>query len=101
MFGIVLSALNAFMGPMLLLLVKSILVRFGVMFALFFVVTGFIEFLSASGVLPTAASLQGIFGGVPSVMSYFLSIFGIYKGVGMIFSAYTVRFIIRRIPVIG
>jgi len=41
------------------------------------------------------------FGGVPPAVAYFGGPFQIGTGIGIMVSAYTIRFLIRRIPVIG
>lgn len=97
MFGIVLSALNVILG----FVFRSIIVKFGVFFGLFFVVTEFVQVLIGSGLLPDSSSLNGVFAGIPSGVWYFLDLFNFSLGFSMILSAYATRFIIRRIPVIG
>ncbi len=95
MFGIVLSALNA----VLAFLVRSILVKFVVYFALFFVTTEFISVIS--DILPTGSDLSSALGGVPSDVWYFIDLFNVSTGIPILLSAWVTRFIIRRIPVIG
>lgn len=80
---------------------RSVIVKFGLFFGLFFVTTEFIVVLVGSGMLPTAASLNSAWGGVPASVWYFLDLFNISAGISTMISAYTVRFIIRRIPIIG
>jgi len=95
MFGIVLSALNA----VLAFLVRSILVKFVVYFALFFVTT---EFIGVIGdMLPTGADLSTALGGVPADVWYFIDLFNVSAGIPLLLSAWVTRFVIRRIPVIG
>ncbi len=95
MFGIVLSALNAALA----FLVRSILVKFVVYFALFFITT---EFLTVIGdMLPTGADLTTALGGVPADVWYFIDLFNVSAGIPLLLSAWVTRFIIRRIPVIG
>jgi len=95
MFGIVLSALNA----VLAFLVRSILVKFVVYFALFFVTTEFIAVIS--DILPTGSDLSSALGGVPADVWYFVDLFNVSAGIPILLSAWVTRFIIRRIPVIG
>ncbi len=95
MFGIVLSALNAALG----FVFRSVLVKFVVFFALWFITT---EFVGAIGsLLPNASSLSGALGGIPGGVWYFLDLFNVSAGVPILLSAWATRFIIRRIPVIG
>lgn len=95
MFGIVLSALNA----VLAFLVRSILVKFVVYFALFFVTTEFIAVIS--DILPTGSDLSSALGGVPADVWYFVDLFNVSAGIPILLSAWVTRFIIRRIPLIG
>jgi len=97
MFGILVSALNVALG----FVFRSVIVKFVIFFALFFVVAGFVEVLQASGLLPSAGSLNGVFSLIPSSVWYFLDLFKFSLGFSMVVSAYVARFIIRRIPVIG
>lgn len=97
MFGIVLSALNSVLAFVL----RSIIVKFVLFFGLFFVTTEFVQVLSSSGLLPSAQSLTGLFGGIPSGVWYFLDLFSFSVGFPALLSAWATRFIIRRIPVIG
>jgi hypothetical protein len=95
MFPIVVSALFSVVGWIF----KSVLVKFVVFFALFFVATDFIGYLVLK--LPGASSLTAAFTGIPPGVWWFLDMFQIAAGVKMILAAYVTRFSIRRIPVIG
>lgn len=97
MFGIVLSALYAALGW----LVRSVLIKFVVFFALFFVVTELVSVLQSSGLLPSSGSINGALGGIPSSVWYFLDLFNFSMGFPALLSAWVARFIVRRIPVIG
>lgn len=97
MYGILLSAFNS----VLTFVLRSVLVKFVLFFGLFFVTTEFIQVLSASGLLPSATSLSGVMGGVPSAVWYFLDLFSFSVGFSALLSAWVTRFIIRRIPLIG
>ena len=95
MFGIVLSALNSVLAWVF----RSIIVKFVVYFALYFVCTEFLSILGS--ILPNASSLNGAFSGFTSGMWYFFDLLGLSTGVPMLVSAFATRFIIRRIPIIG
>ncbi|PKU23195.1 DUF2523 family protein [Telmatospirillum siberiense] len=95
MFGIVLSALNS----VLAWLVRSVLVKFAVYFALYFVVSDILAILTP--LLPTASSLGGAFAGIGSGVWYFLDVFQFSVGLPAVLSAAGLRFIIRRLPVVG
>lgn len=97
MFAILVSALNSILGFVL----RSVIVKFVLFFGLFFITTEFIQVLTSSGLLPSASSLSGLFGGIPSAVWYFLNLFSFSTGVSALVSAWATRFIIRRIPVIG
>ncbi|NTV93906.1 MAG: DUF2523 domain-containing protein [Thiobacillus sp.] len=95
MFGRVLSALFSFAGW----LFKSAMVKWVFYFALFFFVTEAIELLTP--LLPGASAISSAFAGLPAGVWYFLDLFRLDYGVPACLSAAVVRFIIRRIPVIG
>lgn len=95
MFGIVSSAINAALG----FLIRSVLVKFGLFFGLFFVTTGFIGYLTDK--LPTAQAITNGLGGISPDIWYFLDLFAFSAGIPIILTAYVTRFAIRRIPFIG
>lgn len=95
MFGIVLSAINAALG----FLLRSVLVKFGTFFALWFITTGFMAYLSSK--LPQVSSINGALGSLTSGLWYFLDYFGFSYGFPMVLSAWILRFMIRRMPVVG
>lgn len=95
MFGIVLSALNAALGFVL----RGVVMKFGIFFALFFVVTGFISILSS--ILPDSTAISNALGGVPASVWFFLDLFNVSTGIPILLSAMVTKFVIRRIPVIG
>ena len=95
MYGILVSALNFFLG----FLVRSVLVKFVTFFALFFITTGFVSYLAP--LLPNATNLNQAVSVIPPQLWYFLDIFQFSTGLSAVVSAYALRFIIRRIPVIG
>ncbi|RRW91046.1 DUF2523 family protein [Pandoraea apista] len=97
MFAIVLSALNAVLGWVF----RSVLIKFVAFFALWFVVTEFVQVLQQAGLFPSTASLSGALGGIPSAVWYFLDLFAFSSGLPVVLAAVATRFIIRRIPVIG
>lgn len=47
------------------------------------------------------SNIQTLFNNIPSGALYFLSLFKVATGLKIVLSAYIVRFIIRRIPLIG
>jgi hypothetical protein len=95
MFGILMSAVGAAFG----FLLRSLLVKFAVFFALFFVTTEFIGYIASK--LPDASSLNATLGQLTPGVWYFLDYFGFSYGFPLILSAMVLRFIIRRIPIIG
>lgn len=97
MFGILISAA----GFVLQFLLRSVLVKFLVFFALYFVVVGFVEVLKASGLLPDASVVSSSFAGIPAGVWYFLDLFLIGTGIKTVMAASMAAFIIRRIPLIG
>lgn len=93
-FGAIISAALGF-------LLRSVIAKFFLFFGLFFVTTEFVQVLLSVGILPSASSLNGVWGGVPSAVWYFLDLFNFTMGFSTILSAMATRFIIRRIPIIG
>ena len=95
MFGILVSAFNF----VLAWVVRSLLVKFVIFFGLYYITSEFIGFLVP--LLPTSSNLSGAMSGLTSATWYFLSVFNVQSGLSMVVSAYSTRFIIRRIPIIG
>lgn len=95
MFAIVSSALFSIVGWVF----KSVLVKFLVFFALFFVATEFIGFIVPK--LPGASALTSAFAAQAPGVWYFLDLFKVGYGITAMLAAYVTRFAIRRIPVIG
>lgn len=95
MFGILLSALNS----VLAWVVRSLLVKFVLFFALYFITSEFVGFIVA--LLPGAGVVDDALSGIGAATWYFLDVFKIQAGLAMVISAYVTRFIIRRIPIIG
>jgi Protein of unknown function (DUF2523) len=98
MFGIVLSALNVILG----FVFRSVIIKFGLFFALFFVASEFIQFItSCNNCIPGSSSVSSALSAIPSSVWYFLNLFKFSQGIVIIFSALAVRFLIRRIPFFG
>lgn len=95
MFGILLSAINAALAWM----VRSLLVKFFVFFAFYFITTEFVGFVVT--LIPSPSSVTGTFSGMASGTWYFLNVFMVTQGLSAVVSAYATRFVIRRLPVIG
>lgn len=95
MFGILVSAFYT----ILRWLVSQLVVKFVVLFALFFVVQAFVAVLAAF--IPTPASLTSALSGVPAGIWFFMDLFAFTQGVPLVVTAIVYRFLIRRIPVIG
>jgi hypothetical protein len=95
MFGIFLSALNTVLG----FVFRQIVVKFVVLFALYFVVQAFVSTLGSF--LPNPANLSSALGSISSGMWWFLDIFAFSQGAPLVVTAMVYRFLIRRIPIIG
>lgn len=95
MYGLLISAYNTILAWLL----RSVLIKFVVYFALFFVTTEFISYVTQF--LPDGSSLTQAFGGLTSDVWWFLDLFQVPFGVSATLSAYVTRFAIRRLPVIG
>jgi len=89
----------AFLMSVISWFVRSVLVKFLIMFALFFVMSEFIPILVK--LLPNSTNLKDLFSLLPDSVWYFLNYFKIPTGITMIISALLTRFLIRRIPLIG
>jgi hypothetical protein len=94
MFAILISAFNATLA----FVFRSIVVKFLIMFALFFVVSAFVPVLQNAGLLPSATALSTAFGSLPSSVWYYLHVFAVDTGAPMVIAAWASRFVIRRIP---
>lgn len=95
MFGIVVSAFNVVLGFVL----RSVILKWGVLFCIFFVVQALSSFVI--GLLPSVSGIGGMLGGVGSDVAYWLTPFRIDFGISGVVSSFGVRFLIRRIPIIG
>lgn len=95
MFGILLSALNTVLG----FVFQQVVVKFLVLFALFFVIQAFVSTLGSF--LPDPASLTGALGSLTAGMWWFLDLFAFSQGAALVVTAMVYRFLIRRIPLIG
>jgi Protein of unknown function (DUF2523) len=95
MYGILLSAFNTILG----FVFRQVVVKFVVLFSLYFVIQEFVGALSS--LLPSPSSLSSSFAGVTSGMWWFLDLFGFSQGASLVVAAMAARFLIRRIPLIG
>jgi hypothetical protein len=97
MYGILISAFNSILGFAL----RTIVIKFVVFSTLFLIVSSFINYIVKANVLPMLSNAQSAAGSIPSSVAYMFTIFNVWVGISMIISAYTTRFMIRRIPFIG
>lgn len=95
MFGILVSALNTALG----FVFRKIVVKFMVLFALYFVIGAFVSTLGEF--VPGPSALSGALSGITSGVWWFLDLFSFSQGAVLVVSAYAYRFLIRRIPLIG
>ncbi|WP_141030728.1 DUF2523 family protein [Salmonella enterica] len=95
MFGIMTSVLYGILG----FLLRSVIVKFTVFFALYFIVQEFVPLIldMVNRQLPLLALISSI----PDSLKYFFNVFKVIDGINIILSAFVTRFIIRRIPIIG
>lgn len=95
MFGILLSAFNTVLG----FLLREVIVKFAVIFALYFVIQ---EFLGVLGqFVPDVGVVQDALAAIPDSAWYFADLFAVSQGIPIILTACVSRFLIRRLPVIG
>ena len=98
--GVDLSPLtNSIDFSTVLVVFRSLIIKFVVFFALYFVVQGFVEILVE--LLPDSSNLSSLFANLSDGFWYFINLSKLPQGISMIISAMATRFIIRRIPVIG
>lgn len=91
-----LAALYAALGFFL----RSVVVKFIILFGLFFIVQEFIPvMLSVIKISPLP--IIDLFSQLPDSVWFYLNLCQVPTGISMMVSAITTRFIIRRIPVIG
>jgi hypothetical protein len=95
MYGILLSAFNA----VLAFVFRQLVVKFVVLFALYFIIQEFVSVLLSF--LPNPADMSGALGGIASGTWYFLDLFAFSQGAPLVVTALVYRFLIRRIPLIG
>ena len=95
MYAILLSALHAGLG----FVFRSVIAKFFVFFALFFITTEFLGVLVDR--LPNGQAMSGALSAIPPAMWYFLDLVHFDVGLPAVLSAWVLRFMIRRIPVIG
>lgn len=95
MFGIILSAINAALA----FFVKSVVLKGIVLLILFSITTTFIPLLIS--LLPNTSGLSNALSFITCEMWYWLEPFQFGNGLAIVLNAYALRFIIRRIPVIG
>lgn len=95
MYGTIVSAINSALG----FIFKTATVKFVLFFGLYMVTYSFIAYLSDK--LPSVTGLDSLFNQIPAGMWYFLDIFKFSTGFNLCLSAFVLRFMIRRIPVIG
>lgn len=97
MFGILLSALSSIVG----FIFKSVIIKFVVFFALFFVVTEFLTVLRSWGGIPQIDTISRNLPAIPAAVWYFLEMMQFPLGLKIAVAAFAARFLIRRIPLIG
>ena len=97
MFGIFLSAINVALG----FVFRSVIIKFALFFALFFVASEFIKFITGCGCIPQIGSVTQAMSKIPGSVWWFLNLFNFAQGLSIIFCALAVRFLIRRIPFFG
>lgn len=95
MYGILISAFNSILGFIL----RQVVVKFVVMFALYFVIQAFVSVLG--GFIPSPSSLSGALGSLTSGSWWFMDLFVFSQGASLVVTALVYRFLIRRIPLIG
>ncbi|MBW8365223.1 MAG: hypothetical protein K0M39_11785 [Rhizobium sp.] len=95
MFGILLSAVNVALG----FAFRGIIVKFGIMFAAWYLALELITALVAY--VPSTSAVSSAMGQFPPLLWYFLDLARIDIGIPLMLGAMTTRFLIRRLPFVG
>jgi hypothetical protein len=95
MFAILSSAFNAALG----FLLRQIVVKFVVLFSLWFVVQVLLTYLISF--LPNPDSLSNSLLAIPPGIWWFMDLFAFTQGASLVVTSFVYRFLIRRMPVIG
>ncbi len=95
MYGILISAFNTILAWVF----QQVVVKFVVLFALYFVIQAFVSVLGSF--IPNPSSMTGALSGLTTGTWWFLDLFAFSQGASMIITAMVYRFLIRRIPLIG
>lgn len=96
-FTAVLSAINLALG----FIFKSIIVKFVFYFALFFIATESIDYLSNANILPNGSSITSALSSLSPTVWWALDLVAFDVVFPMILGAYVTRMLITMIPVIG
>lgn len=97
MYGVIFSALSSLMQ----FLIRGVLAKFFVFFALFYITTEFIPVAIELFLPKDIPNIKDLFNALPNSILYFLYILKVPTGISLFISALLSRFIIRRLPVIG
>jgi hypothetical protein len=95
MYGILLSALNAVLGFVL----RGVIIKFGVMFAAWWIAVELISALVAY--VPSTAAISTAMASFPPLLWYVMDLMRVDIGIPMVLAAMSTRFLIRRIPFVG
>lgn len=95
MYGIILSAINTALA----FVFKQIIVKFFVLFAIFFVIQAFVSVLGTY--VPDPAKLDTALGSLTNGTWWLLDMFAFTQGASLVVTASVYAFLIRRIPLIG
>lgn len=95
MFAILLSAVNSLLG----FVFRGVIIKFAIMFAAWYLVIELIAALVAY--VPGAASIGSALSAFPAGLWFFLDLMRLDIGIPLMLSAFTTRFLIRRIPFVG
>lgn len=98
MYGILLSALNTVLGTAIGLFFRTVVIKFVFFSVMFLIATELLSVIQNAGLFPTAAQIQSGLSAIPPSVGYFCNVFNLYWGMGVVISAWSTRFIIRRLP---
>lgn len=97
MWGWILSALSWLVNWIF----RTVVMKFIVMTCLYYVITSVINWVSSKLDFSSVNNLQSTVNNIPATLLYFLGVFRADIGLPLVIGAMFVRFIIRRLPIIG
>ena len=93
--------MHSFLAPLVSWIFREVVIKFGTLAALFFLIEALMPRLLAQIAVWTPAGITDAFSAMAPGVWWFLDKFALDVGVPLVISAHVTAFTIRRIPVIG